>query len=208
MAISLPVLPADITVGATVTYDFDTAKNTSEGGISGRKSMRTQVIRKYILTIGPGAASVEFQKILLSVLGQRYPLALRDWTSYTLTDEPLAWTANGGSTTAPLRKQFAPATGGYSYYQRILVPDTSSVSLTFKKNGSPVTPSIVAPGIASFGSTFSGGDTLTVSGQYLVPVCIVDMPAAVIKSGPAAIFDFESVRFEEILENELVRLTS
>jgi hypothetical protein len=42
-----------------------------------------------MLSIELAADAIEFQKILLSCLGQRYPFALRDPTSYTLSNEPL-----------------------------------------------------------------------------------------------------------------------
>lgn len=216
MSINLAKLPADISVGALVTYTFDTAKNTSEGGISGRKAMRSQAIRNYMVTTLPGTASEEFQKIALSVLGQRYPFAMRDWTSYQLDDESQPFsemTVVGGSTHVPLYKTFEPTTGAFSYQQRILVPDTSDVPMVFELNGSPNTPTIIDPGIAVVGSVLTGSDDFRiVSGQYLVPVCIVDHPAATIVGGRdpngLVLYQFRDVRLEEILENELVALTS
>lgn len=211
MTISIPVLPTDIAVGATVTFKFDTAKNTSEGGISGRKSFRSQVIRNYMLSIGNGDASEEFQRIVLSLLGQRYPLALRDLMSFTMEDEELDWTAHASTTTAPLRKLFEPATGDLFYYQRVLLLDGTP---TFKLNGvalpGGVTATIVYPGIVSLNTVLGNSplDVLTVSGNYFVPVCIVDDPASNIMRGPDVLFAFESVRFEEILEAELIKLTT
>lgn len=218
MSINLAILPASIAVGATVSYTFDTAKNTSEGGVSGRKSMRSQVIRNYMVSIAPSPDAVEFQKILLSVLGQRYPFAMRDPTSFTLSNEPQTdFTTVGGTTHVRLYKTFAPGTGALSYRQRILVPDLpsgspdNSVPLVFTLNGSPNTPTILDPGIAVVGSVLSGGDDLRiVSGQYMVPVCILDNPSATLERGPLndILYSFQDVRLEEILENELVALTS
>jgi hypothetical protein len=215
MSINLAKLPDSIAVGALVSFIFDTAKNTSEGGISGRKSMRSQVIRNYMVSVAPGDDAVEFQKIVLAVLGQRYPFAMRDPTSYTLSDEPLTdFTTVGGTTHAPLYKTFEPLTGARSYQQRILLPVTSispDIPLTFSLNGSPVVPTIIDPGIAVVGSVLSGSDDLRiVSGEYLVPVCILDAPAATIQRGPITdvLYGFQDVRLEEILENELIALTS
>jgi hypothetical protein len=212
MAFDLARLPDSISTGALVTFTFDTAKNTSEGGVSGRKSMRTQVIRNYMVSIPLAADAQEFQAILLSVLGQRYPFAMRDPTSFTLTEEPLTdFTVVGSTTHVPLYKTFAPSTGVLSYKQRILVPDTSEVPLVFELNGSPVSPTILDPGIAVVGSVLTGGDDFRiVSGQYLVPVCLTDQPAATIDRGPInnVLYSFHDVRLEEILENEFVALTS
>lgn len=212
MSIDLARLPDDIAIGALISYTFDTAKNPSESGIKGRKSMRSQVIRNYTVSIAPGESAEEFQSILLSVLGDRYPFAMRDPTSFNLSDEPLTdFTTVGGSTHVPLYKTFTPVTGSRSYRQRILIPDITEVPLVFSLNGSPVTPTFTDPGIAIVGSVLTGGDDLRiVSGQYLTPVCIADTAAATINSGPYldAIFGFQEVRFEEILENELVNLTS
>lgn len=212
MSISLARLPDDIAVGALVTYTFGTAKNTSEGGVSGRKSFRSQAIRNYMVSVAPGPAAVEFQKILLSVLGQRYPFAMRDPASFTLSDEPLTdFTVVTGTTHVPLYKTFQPAAGSRSYQQRILLPDTTEVPLVFSLNGSPVTPTFIDPGIAVVGSVLTEDDDLRiVSGRYLIPVCIVDNPSATIQRGPLTdvLYGFQDVRLEEILENELIDLTS
>lgn len=212
MSITLSTLSSDISVGALVTITFDTAKNTSEGGISGRKAMRTQAIRKYMLSTLPGDDSEEFQELVLSLLGHRYPFAMRDWTSYTFTDELLEWTVNGSltTTTARLRKLFQPASGSLYYYQRILVPDLSEVGLTITLNDAPlpsgVYATIVDPGIISLNTALVSGDRLKASGQYLIPVCLVDDPSATIVAGNSngeVLYTFKNVRLEEILEDEL-----
>jgi hypothetical protein len=216
LSIDLPVLPASIAQGAMVTYTFDTAKNTSESGVSGRKAMRDQVIRNYMVSIAPGPDALEFQNILLAIRGQRYPLAMRDWSSYKLNNELLAWSHSispAGSTIAPLRKLFQPGTGAFYYYQRILIPDESEVSLSFTINGSPLPGGVVAtiydPGYVSLNTSLSPGDQLKVSGQYLIPVCLVDNPSGtIIRGKPSQLMSFDSLRLEEILEAELIALAT
>jgi hypothetical protein len=214
VTISLARLPDAIATGALVTFTFDTAKNTSEGGVSGRKAMRTHVVRNYMVSVPLAADAAEFQNIVLSCLGQRYPFALRDPTAYTLSNEPQSdadYTTVGGTTHVKLYKTFQPSTGALAYRQRILVPDARDVPMVFSLNGTTVAATIVDPGIAVIGSVLSGTDDLRiVSGQYLVPVCLVDMPAATIQRGPLTniLYTFDNVRMEEILENELVALTS
>lgn len=213
MAITLSTIRSGILMGALVTPTFDTAKNPSEGGISGRKSMRDEVIRNYMLGILQGAPAIEFQEVLFSMLGERYPFAVKDWANnYKVANEPLAWTAGVSTTTAPLIRKFTPSTGSLSFTERVLVPDTTDVPLTVKYNGNAlphggVSFTVSQPGIIVVDTVLSGMDTLTWSGEYLIAV-FVDGDASYeivdgLDSTGDILFEFKSVRLKQCLEAEL-----
>ncbi len=211
MTINLAKLPLMIGVGAQTTYMFDNIVTPSESGINARKALRTNCIRNYMVSIGPDDAD-EFQNILLAHVGGRYPFAMRDWSAYIFTDELLTH----DTTTAPLERTWAPSTGTRSVTQRILIPDISDVPLTVKVNGSPPTSgswSVIDPGIIHFSPSIGAFDVVTASGQYLTPVCLLDNPTANIYRGPDAgssktLYAFPDIRLAEILEAELIELTS
>ncbi len=205
MTITLSKLSYDIASGAQVSYNFDVARNPSESGISGRIAMRP-IKREYMLSVGLNR-SQEMVKIIMAMRGGRYPFALRDYAdNYQLTDEVIPHTSG----VALLGRTWAPATGsGISVFERILVPDTTETSFVIKKNGSPASYTFSNFGQATV-SGLSDGDTCTATGQYMVPVCIMDAPSTTIitNSNGATLHRFSDIRLEQIFENELIALTA
>lgn len=207
MTTALTHLSYEIASGAQVSYEFDVARNPSESGITGRIAMR-DIKRNYMLTVSP-SQSDEMVHIIMACIGARYPLALRDYANnYTLTNEVLPHTG----TLALLGRTWAPATGSLTKFERILYPDTTETAFTINVNGTPLSNSPATYTIADFGRItipgLTGGDVVTVSGQYMIPVCIVDAPSTTIitKSSPSSIHRFSDIRLEQIYETELLAL--
>lgn len=203
---TIAVLPFGVGVDALAALTFDTAVNPSESGVSGRKSMRLEPLRNYTVTIGPNEAAA-VQEIYVAMLGERYPVAFKDWTSYAYTDEVLAWTAETDVTTAPLRKTFTA--GGRTVYESILIPDETEVPTIIKINGvvpvTGVTVSIVDPGQVVINYALSPGDIVTASGQFLRPVCFVEDLTATIRgraSDGGVLYTYNDVRLRQIPEAE------
>jgi hypothetical protein len=208
MTVSITRIPDALAAGATVTYQPDTSKNTSEAGISGRKLMRP-ILRNYLVTVSPESAD-EMQAIIMAARGSRYPLAMRDYAAYKLTAEPAQITADGSQ--AKIGKNWVPATGPLSYFERVLIPDgTVIVSI----NGSPVLSgsgwTMADYGILTLSPALNPAtDDVVVTCNYLKPVCMLDAPAANIVTvvGGSTLYQFSDIRLEEIFEAELVALTS
>jgi hypothetical protein len=165
------------------------------------------IIREYMLSVNPSQSN-EMVKIIMALRGARYPLALRDYAdNYQLTNEEIPHTG----TVALIGKTWAPATGSLSVFERILIPDTTERPFVVKVNGGIPSPS---PSFTDFGKiTIPGltdGDTVTVTGDYLIPVCIVDAPSTTIitNSNGVTLHRFSDIRLEQIFENELIKLTS
>ncbi len=205
-------LSYEIAAGAQVSYTFDVAKNPSESGIAGRIAMRP-VMREYMLSVGMNQ-SREMVHIIMAMRGARYPFAMRDYAdNYQLTDEVLPHTG----TVALLGRTWKPATpasGARSVFERILIPDTTERAFTVKKNGvsiggmSPAAYSITEWGEINI-SGLSDGDVVTVTGDYLIPVCIVDAPSTtIITSVGGNLHRFSDIRLEQIFEAELIALTA
>jgi hypothetical protein len=205
MTTSLTRLSYEIASGAQVTYTFDVARNPSESQISGRIAMRP-ILREYMLSVHTGQSS-EMVKIIMALRGARYPLAMRDYAdNYQLTDEVIPHTGE----VATIGRTWAPATGTLSVFERILYPDTTETDFVVKVND-VVSPS---PSFSDFGKiTIAGlvdGDVVTVTGQYMIPVCLVDNPSTTIitNSNGTTLHRFSDIRFEQIFENELIALTA
>lgn len=198
-------LSNDLVSGAQVTFVPDVARNPSEARISGRIAMRP-VIREYMLSIYP-KHSEEMVKIIMATRGARYPLSLRDYAdNYILDDEEIPHTG----TTATIGRTWEPATGTLSVFERILLVDESETSFVVKVNGgipSPVNWSFVDYGKISIPG-LTDEDVVTVSGQYLIPVCIVDSPSTSIitNSNGSTLHKFSDIRLEQIFEAELEKL--
>lgn len=207
---ALTTLSYEIASGAQVSYDFDVAVNPSEAGIAGRIAMRP-VLREYMLSVNL-TKSREMVNIIMALRGGRYPLALRDYAdNYQLADEVIPHTG----TVALIGKTWAPATGSLSVFERILVVDTQETPFIVKVNGSSISDlSPAAYSFSDFGQInipgLVDGDTVTVTGEYMVPVCIVDAPSTTIitNSNGSTIHRFSDVRFRQIFEAELIKLTS
>ncbi len=197
-------LSNEIVSGAQVTFTGDVARNTSEGGISGRIAMRP-VKLEYMLSVSP-SQSQEMVHIIKALRGQRYPLALRDYAdNYILDDEEIAHIGE----IAKIGRTWEPDTGDFSVYERILLIDQSEVEFVVKVNGGIPSP---APTFDDYGKINIPGladdDTVTVSGQYLIPVCIVDSPSTTIikNQNGETLHRFSDIRLEQIFEAELVKL--
>ena len=206
--LNLPIIPNGASIGAEVDTTWASIVNTAEGGISGRLSLHDLPLRQFHLTIGPVDAA-EVRAIFNSVRGQRYPVAIRDWSDYTFTDELQSWTAGGGHTTTSLQQTYQPATGNRSLALPILIPDQREVALTIKVNGSAYggTWSLADYGVLTLNSALSPGDRLTVSGRKLVPACFMDdqLTIKVVIDGTLSIQD---VRLREIFQAELQTLVA
>lgn len=200
---SLIRLSNEIVSGAQVTFVPDVARNPSEGRISGRIAMRP-VIREYMLSVSP-KQSEEMIKIIMAVRGTRYPLSLRDYAdNYILDDEEIPHT----DTIATIGRTWEPATGSLSVFERILLTDTSETPFVVKVNGGVPSPADYT--FEDFGKINIPGlddeDVVTVSGQYLIPVCIVDSPSTTIITN--GIHRFSDIRLEQIFEAELENLVA
>jgi hypothetical protein len=200
--VAITRLPYSIASGAHVSFLPDVAKNTSQSGISGRLQMRP-ILRNYMLTVGLDDSD-EIVKIIM--LGGRSPFGLRDYASnYKLVDQVIPHTG----TVALIGKTWAPATGGVSVFERILIPDTTETPFVVKVNGIST-----AYTFSDFGKVniagLTGTDTVTVSGHYLIPVCFVDAPSTsiILDRNGVALHKFDDMRLEQIFETELIRLTA
>lgn len=210
---NLAVLPRDFSTEMTVEVPFMTNVAESVSGVSGRKSARDIPLRTYTLTINPESA-LEVLKMVLAHRGARWPVAIRDYFfNYQLTDEPQ--TISGSSSpdvgySVKLTKTWTPATGSRTFAQRILILDQATVPFTVKRNGTPVAPSpgfsITDPGILTIPG-MAPGDTVTVSGEYLVPCVFVDdaLTGTVHIDNLASI---DALHLREIPEAELIALTA
>jgi hypothetical protein len=209
MTVSVTRLPDDIGIGAQVTFMPDVAKNTSESGNSGRKLMRPP-LRNYMVSLSQ-EISDEMQAIVMATRVSRYPLSFRDPTAYTLLDDEAIVAADGLS--AKIGKNWEPATGPHSFFDRIVIIDESEENLSITIND--ITPaggtwSLGDYGILQFSPAISPSDAVRVTGQYLKPVCILDPPSAVAQGkivNGALIYQFSSMRLEEIFEKEFIALT-
>jgi len=207
MTTTLTRLSYEISTGAQVSYDFDVAVNPSESDIAGRIAMRP-VKREYMLSVSP-SQSGEVVKIIMALNGARYPLVLRDYAdNYQLTNEIIPHTG----TVALIGRTWAPATGTLSIFERILYPDTQETPFVVRVNGAVPSPDTHT--LSDFGKInipgLVDGDVVTVTGQYLIPVCIVDAPSTTIitSSGGVTLHRFSDIRMRQIFENELINLTS
>jgi hypothetical protein len=209
--VNLPIVPDAIAAEAKVDITFDTSVNPSESGISGRKSYRDQAMRKYTVALGPNDAK-EIKSVFLAVRGNKWPLCIRDYDdNYQLTNEPQ--THVGG--VINLVRTLTPATGssrtGYTntYSQRILIVDQRDEAFSVEINGSPATSgtwTLSDPGILTV-TGLSSGDVVTVTGEYLIPVCFAD-DAITITMHSTGAFEVADVHLNEILEQELTDLTT
>lgn len=221
--VALVKLSYEIASGAQVSYDFDVSVNPSEGDIAGRVAMRP-VKREFMLTVSP-AQSDQIVHTIMALRGARYAFVVRDYANnYQLTDEVLPHTGEVallGRTWAPSlavdASTGAETTSPVSVFERILVIDTKEAAFIVKKNGVSISGlSPAAYSISDFGQiTISGlidADVVTVTGQYLVPVTIVDAPSSTVitKTGTVGttIHRFSDIRMRQIFENELIKLTS
>lgn len=207
MATELVRLPYDIVSGAQVSFTHDVTVNPSEAGIAGRIAYRP-IKREFMLSVGP-TKSDELMSIVMT-MGQRYPFAIRDYTSYILDDEEITYTG----TTAFIGKTWAPATGNLSVFERILYVDQEETPFVVKVNGVTLNTSPAEYTLTDFGRieiptlVESPAMTVTVSGHYMVPVCIVDAPATSIitNSSGQTLHRFSDIRLEQIYEAELEKL--
>lgn len=196
-------IPDSIAVGAQVVLTASTAKTVSESGNTNRKTLR-QIKRNYMVSISPDD-SAEMQAIIMALDGDRYPMAMRDYTDYQVTNEVCQVDAVNGDFL--MGRTWAPATGDRTKFTRILIPDQITVLL----NGSPATTGSFS--LADFGriipSSFSTSDQWSITGTYLKPVCLVDSASADMfgSIGGVVQYHFAQMRLEEIFEAELLVIT-
>jgi hypothetical protein len=202
MTVNLPRIPDAIAAGATVTPVPDTAKNTSEGGISGRKRMR-DVLRNYIVTVSPDYAD-EMQAIIM-VAGTDKLLCMRDPIANALVNEEALIAADGLS--ALVGKTWAPSTGNLQVFERVLIFDGS---VLIEINGVAATSGHAVLGdygVITLSPALNPlSDTVEVTANYLRPVCMLDAPSAN-AFGPGQ-YQFHDIRLEQIFAKELIRRTS
>lgn len=211
---SITKLSYEIASGAQVSYDFDVAINPSESGIAGRIAMRG-IQREFMLTVNP-KLSRDVVHLTMAMNGARKPFAVRDYAdNYQLEDEEIPHTGTlallGRTWMAEEEVSNAGVSGSgtESVFERILLPDATERSFVVSVNGTPVSPTF-----SDFGRmTIAGltdGDTVTVTGDYLVPVCFVDAPSTTIitNSNGATIHRFSDMRLRQIFEAELIGLTA
>ncbi len=169
-----------------------------------------------MLSVSP-SQSDQIVHTVMSLRGARYAFVLRDYANnYQLTNEVLPHTG----TVALLGRTWAPTlavntttgaetSGTLSVFERILIPDIKEASFVVKKNGSPT-----AYTFSDFGKINIAGltnpDIVTVTGQYMIPVCIVDAPSTTIitNSNGVTLHKFLDMRLRQIFENELIKLTA
>jgi len=217
MTVELAIIPDTIGAEAEVDITFATAQTPSEGGVTQPKAQRIVPIRRYTCEIGPEDVA-EVRAIYISHFGPRYPFALKDWDdNYSATNEILDYIEETGPITiAPLRRLIQPSTGTRSFYQRVLVPDQRVTPLEVFLNGIPIdaitglTWQINFPGIIEIDGDIGTGATITWSGRYLVPVRFADdqLPIKLHTNDASTGRGIQEARFQEILEAELIALTS
>ncbi len=209
MSLNLPVIPYTVSTGAETDTEWNTVLNTSEGNVSGRKSFQPYPIRQFHLTVGP-ADVAEFRNIFNACNGRLYPVAVRDWSDYTLTNEaqPPFGAGSSSSSRFQLSRKYTPATGSRTFTQPIYLPDQSEVALTFKVNGSPYGGgfSVLDYGLIELGSVLSSGDAVTASGEFLIPACFTT-DTLTIKTLRDGLLSIQDVQLREIFEQEIVDLT-
>lgn len=203
MTVSVPKLPDSIGVGAQVSFVPSTAKTPSESGNKERKLL-APIRRNYMVGVSPDD-SLEVQKIIMAVRGDRRALCLRDPLGFQFDNDVLDHDVSGNGL---LGRRWSPVTGSDEYFQRVFLPDGV---ITFTKNGSAATPTVNDYGVLDFGSPLGVDDeVVAVSGDYLTPVCLMDTPSAtaVGRIGTTVIYQWSDLRFEEIFEREFRDLTS
>jgi len=217
--VDIPIIPLQVSTGMSVQVPFATAVNEAEGGVSGRLSTRTIPLRTYTITVNPDDAE-EVLSILLACKGARWPVAIRDWAfNYQLTNHAISSSLWTDTTHVPLYRTYTPATGTRSFTQRILIIDETEQDFIVKKNGVTQTEgvnyTITDPGILTFSGalTPSPSDTITVTGQYLVPAVFVeDSLEMTVHIGGSdevgSLVSIDNVRLREIPEDELLSLIS
>ena len=201
MATTLPKIPYSIAVGAQASFGFDVSKNTGESGVSSRKAMRP-ILRNYMLTVNP-ADSDDIMKLVMVVLGSRYPFLMRDYhNNYRLQDEVLPHTADG----ATLGRTWVY--GPMSIFERILFIDEAERAFVVKVNGLQVSYVVSDFGLLAISGGLVDSDVVTVTGDYLVPVCFIDAPSssAIVNANGVTLHKFSDLRLEQIFEAEVRRL--
>lgn len=213
--VALIKLSYEIASGAQVSYDFDTTVNPSSGDIAGRISHRPNK-REYMLSVNP-TQSDQIVHAVMALRGARYTFVMRDYANnYQLTDEVLPHTG----TVALLGRTWAPSlavdtttgletSGTLSVFERILIPDVKQTPLVVKVNDAETAYTISDFGKINIAGLVDG-NTVTVTGQYLMPVCYVDAPSTTIitNSNGATLHRFSDMRLRQIFENELIKLTA
>src|SRR5258706_11387821 len=102
-------IPYEAAAGAEVDHTSATSVNEGAGGQSGRRSIRKQTIRQFHLTIMPEETDEVID--IFDTHRRRWPVSVRDWARYTITNEILAHTTDSLYAYAPIIRKIMPATG-------------------------------------------------------------------------------------------------
>jgi Conserved hypothetical protein 2217 (DUF2460) len=210
---SIPIIPKSVAGNAEIDITWATAVSTSEGGIAGRKALRMIPQRQFHLTIGPDDVQTMIN-IYMAANGPRFPVAVRDWSNYQFQNEELVYLSSGGFIYAQLSQTFTPTStysfNGFStsesFTYPILLPDQSEVPLSIYLNGVLTAAWTLEDfGVVRLAASLASGDTITASGEYLIPACFLqdDLTIKQITGYTSAIDSFD---LREILLPELQTL--
>lgn len=205
-------IPYEAAAGAEVDHTSSTAVNEGAGGQSGRRSIRQQTIRQFHLTIMP--EETEEVTAIYDTHRRRWPVAVRDWAAYTITQEVFALSTTDGSYAYfPVTRKIMPATGSRYLHQRILIPDEDETVFALYVDASPINRTYWAFddfGIAKVPLALLGGGSpdshvVTGSGNYMIAACFMD-DSLTQKVHVDGLVSLPDVRLREILEDEMIAL--
>ena len=157
----------DIARGATGGPRFKTIVVTGAAGAEQRSAQWATA--RWYFDVGhalrnPTQADT-LRAFFLARAGRLRGFRFKDWSDYSVTDEPLD---HDGATSVQLTKTYT--SGAVSYVRNIYKPVAASV--TFKVNGVALGTATYSTttGIVTLAGALGGGDVLTWSGQFDVPV--------------------------------------
>lgn len=160
--------PVNIALGATGGPAFKTEIVTTAAGLEYRNALWS--VARGTWDVGSGVKGTsDYQAIIAfhyarqgSLRGFRF----KDWSDYSVTDQTLIASADGGETTAQLVKTYT--NGGRTYTRTIYKPVSGTV--TAKKNGDALSISVnTVTGVITFGA-LTAADAVTATFEFDVPV--------------------------------------
>jgi uncharacterized protein (TIGR02217 family) len=166
-----PRFPDNIAFGAVVGPTYLTVVNTVYSGRDGRipawtqSRIRFDVGRRTMNAADTSALDAFFR----AVKGRAYGFRIKDWTDYSTTAAQGVLLTTGTTGVYQLAKQYV--TGALSENRLIQKPVVGTVAVY--KNGTSITSGLTldtTTGLVTISPTPSGGDVLTWSGQFDVPV--------------------------------------
>lgn len=205
-------IPNDAAAGAEIDDTFVTAVSESEGGIAGRVTKRSDLIRVFNLTVLPD--DVDEVNAIYVTHRSRWPVYVRDWRKFEFEDQELTGYDDGTYYYAELRRLIAPATGTRFRYKRVLGIDEDDEDAVVKVAGSPLLRSQWT--LEDFGivkipvglvATSPASVEVTATFRELVPACFVgDVLSTTVhlaQTGQDPVQTIQECRLREILEDEL-----